>query len=391
MPTHKRPVFLFTLLILILSSNLVVNAQSDDQPAPEFLYRDGNHLILVNGYTGETSTLPIEVDERDRFEWSPDGRYLLAHLLTENKESYCLNLFDVDQKAWLRNEPISCLSYFTTFSLDGSEIYYTTNDKINGTLWVYSLVNDSSRELYQTTDGEEKYQSGISALEWSPTNRYLAFSIYKMITGGSINSFIILNVERETYILLTAPDTYYANYAPIWSDAEHWFLIILKEEYVTSGSVAITNHQGDLYLVNPETGEQHRLTYTPASYETDIHWTDDGEIAFTEVTTEKFIFTLDQAMNIEAVSTDQIKTPEPLDGKFFRTPAPIMISPDPNIAAWVRQNYQPDNKKIFELVIGSVPTATFSTINFSVAVAEPKIPDTVLIGWRPSDYPYSGG
>ena len=83
---------LFLLIGFVLFGVSIVLAQ-DDVPAPQFLYRNGNHLVLLDGYTGEASELPFEVVEQDRFEWSPDGRYILA---LQNRDSatytYCLNL-----------------------------------------------------------------------------------------------------------------------------------------------------------------------------------------------------------------------------------------------------------------------------------------------------------
>jgi hypothetical protein len=199
-----------------------------------------------------------------------------------------------------------------------------------------------------------------------------------------------MNLKTEKYATLSAPDTYYAHYYPIWSADDRWFLITLQEAYATSGALPLTNHKGDVYLINSETGKQYRLTYTPAAYEINIHWTDDGKIAFTEVSEEDISYTLNQAMTIEAVPPDQIITPEPVEDVPFYGDPEVMISPDPNIGAWTTRTQQPDKTYIFELVIGEVPRVS-SEVKFSIPISDPNQSGTVLIGWRPSDYPYSGG
>ncbi|MCA0457444.1 MAG: hypothetical protein LCI00_25985 [Chloroflexi bacterium] len=386
--THKRPVFLFTLLILILSSQLVVNAQAEEQPAPEFLYRDGNHLVLVNGYTGETSTLPIEVDERDRFEWSPDGQYLLAKTPNDQTNGFCVNLYDVDEQEWLEEEPISCEVSEFVFTKDDSTLYYAANRENKGELWKYSTIDQQQREVYETEDGIA-YKNGINSLTWSPAEHYLTFQDYVWIMGGSLNMFVVMNIETEKHITVSARDTYYANYYPIWSVDEKWFLMNLKDEYIESFSIPSTNHKGDVYLFDSETGKAHRITYTPTKAEIAIRWTDNGDIEFTEVTEEKVSYTLDQALNIEPVPIDQIIEPEPNDEPMIYTSS-SMDSPDPNLMTSVKQIVQPDDTITYEIVINNYSQGHRGE-RISIPIEDPKISGTILIGWRPSDYPYLKG
>ncbi len=385
----KRPIILlFVTLIMLILTQLITNAQ-DEPPAPQFLYRNDNHLVLLNGYTGTTSTLPIEVNEKDYFIWSPDGQYLMARLYQGKNNDYCLNLYDVDKQKWVDDKPISCNAIYYVFTKDGSQLYYLTNDKTGGRLWKYNIPDKVSLDIYETTKGED-YSDGISELNWSPTETYLTFEDYHAIMGGTLNSLIIMNVETEKYSTLNAPNTYYASYRPVWSPDDSWFLVTLQEEYVTSGSFPVTNQQGDLYLVRSETGKQYRLTYTPAEYEVDVHWTDDGKIAFTEVTEQKLTYTLDQAMNIEPVSPDKIIYPEPVDAEaILNRSQRIMISPDTSLGAWTSQAQQSDNKPIFKLNIGGILDEPI--IEFSVPIADPFQSSNILIGWRPSNYPYPGG
>jgi len=369
-------------------TQMVAIAQ-DEPPAPQFLYRSDNHLILLDGYTGKTTPLPIEVTEKDHFAWSPDGQYLLSRLNQAEDNSYCLNLYDVDKQKWTNDKPISCTVQEAVFSNDTSQIFYSTSDKANAILWKYNLKDKLGHEVYQTTNGDDHYPSGIAGLKWSPTGSYLTFSDYKYIMGGSINSFVVLNVANEKHIYLNAADSYYASYSPIWSADNHWFLVTLQDAYVISGSLPFTNQQGDVYLINSDTGENYRITYTPAEQEVDVHWTDDGKIAFSIFTEQKFTFSIEQAMNVKVVPFDEIVQPEPVDRETaFPSFTHVTVSPDPRVGAWITQTVQEGNQVVSDLEIGDIFHEQPMMPNFSVPISDPDKSDTILIGWRPSNYPY---
>ncbi len=197
MPTKRHIILLFVTLTILILTQMVTNAQ-DEPPAPQFLYISENHLSLLNGYTGATATLPIEVSERDHFEWSPDGKYLLAqHNDGENIRS-CLNLYDVDKQKWIQDKPISCEVHDFIFTNDDSTLYYAVNNETNGILQKYSVKDKMSREIYRTDNGGN-YSDGISELKWSSTKTYLTFKNYHWIMGGTLNTFVIMNVETEKY------------------------------------------------------------------------------------------------------------------------------------------------------------------------------------------------
>ncbi|MBC8170286.1 MAG: hypothetical protein H7X77_01380 [Anaerolineae bacterium] len=387
----RRLALLLAVCLLLLT---LPTAAQDDPPAPQFLYRDENKLVLFNGYTGEATELPFEVTERDRFEWSPDGEYLLAMLQdTEVNYGWCINLYDVDIEAWLYEEPISCAVTETLFSADGTQIAYASHssDANNESLSLYNLADQKTNELYRTTDGTALNPIGISAIKWSPTATYLTFGTHRQIMGGTLNSLIIMNFNSRDHIRLSAPNPYYASYNPIWSADDRWLLIILKEQYVTGGAIASTNHRGDVYLVNSESGEKYRLTYTPAIAEGNVRWTEDGKIAFEVVVveTQELSFTTEQAMKVEEVPSDQIVWPEDIDPEeFFGDPLrDVMVAPDSNLGAWITQKAG----QTWELSIGYIYSPPH-TIHFSVPIPENSNQYSgVLIGWRPSDYPYGIG
>jgi WD40 repeat protein len=258
--THKRLVFPFLGILLVLMLTPLWIMAQDQPPAPQFLYINENHLILLNGYTGQTTILPINITAGDHFTWSPNGKYIVANLASENTSYFCLNLYDVDQQKWIQDKPISCEVHDFIFTNDGSALYYAFDNETNGILQKYSVKDKTSRELYRTDNGTGA-SNGVSELKWSTTETYLTFEDYHWIMGGTLNTFIIMNVETEKYSSISAPNTYYADYSPIWSPDEDWFLIILREEYITSFALPMSNHKGDLYLVNAKTGKQYRQTY----------------------------------------------------------------------------------------------------------------------------------
>jgi hypothetical protein len=269
----------------------------DELHPPQFLFRDGDHLILVNGETGDAVDLPdIEVEDTDQFEWSRNGEYLLALLGNSETHFKCLNLYDVDEQVWLFDEPLACNVEDGAFSHDDTQLAYASNNSINGALWIYTVEDAETRQLYVTSGGEELYPSGIDDINWSPTDSYLTFIEYHWLTGGTSNGLRFLNVERGTHYTLTGGFGYYANYYPIWSPDDQWFLTILQEEYATTAAMPYTNHRGGLYLVHAIDGETQRLTYSPADPETNIRWTEDGNIEFDTV--EHVTLSVEDAMRI---------------------------------------------------------------------------------------------
>ncbi|MBL8166092.1 MAG: hypothetical protein JNJ61_29185 [Anaerolineae bacterium] len=379
---------LLTVVVLLLSTALTT--AQNTPPAPQFLYRNENRLILVNGNTGETVELSIEVATQDRFTWSPDGRYLLAQISEGENGGYCLNLYDVDAESWLYSETIACSIEDVLFSSDTVHIAYTTSDRINETLWLFSLVDKTSQKLFQTTGGTATYPDEIIKLSWSPANQYLSFISATQILSGPHTVLNVINIESLNYTTVAAPNTLFANYDPIWSANDRWFLIILKEEYLNREYNS--NHQGDVYLVNSDTGEQSRITYTPAALEQDVRWTDNGDIAFTMVIQQEWTLTLEAAMNVEVVSPEDIVMPVE---ESYSPLNHTLISPDPYLGAWVSTAITESGETIYTISIGYIdPFKPFRELfSMPIRATNLSIPESVesgnlLIGWRPSDYPY---
>jgi dipeptidyl aminopeptidase/acylaminoacyl peptidase len=355
----------------------LTTAQED---APQFLYRDENHLVLLNAYTGEAITLPFEVTERDHFTWSPDGQYLLVQLQDLEHYGFCLNLYDVDTLAWVYVEPISCAVQGALFSQDNTHIVYAVNNETNGILWLYSLADGQREELYRTTEGDDLNSAGISEIWWSPHETYLTFVRYEWIMGGTLNTLVVMDFATQDFFILPGTNPYYASYDPMWSADEHWFLLRLKDQYITDGPIALSNDEGDVYLVNAQTGDQYRLTYTPASAEYNLRWTEDGQIAFT--VQQEMIFTPEQAMDVEVIPREDIVRPEPIYPDEFFTPIQdVMVSPDAEYGAWV--NTDLDQDESYHLEVGYIFTTSYGPI-LSVPIPLTYRNDNILLGWRPS-------
>jgi len=93
-------------------------------------------------------------------------------------------------------------------------------------------------------------------------------------------------------------------------------------------------------------------------------------------------------MTVKVVPSDQIITPEPVEVVYHSLWESYIISPNKNIAAWLSQKSQAD--KDYRLTIGNIVSSPPTEI-FSVPISEPDQPNNILIGWRPSNYPYLGG
>lgn len=381
-PYRLLTIFLISLCPLLMSRPAYTQ---DEAPAPQFLFRDGNHLVLVNGYTGETSQLPFAVSDNDYFSWSPDGKYLQV-LSREDSADYtfCLNLYDVDALAWLYDEPLACAVKWAIFSLDSTRLVYITTDGLNGALWLYNLADETTQEIYQAESRNKINRAGIGGMQWSPAETYLTFEVQDWVMGGSLNRLVVMNVADRTSFTVNARSSYYAYYHPIWSQDENWFLIILKEQYATSGPVA-TNDAGDIYLVNTATGEKVRVTYTPTVSEYDVGWTEDGQITFKQI--QETILTLEQALNVPEVLPEDIVTPEPVDYEILHySPHDVVVSPDTNVAAWIKSEGAGLNDDV--LYVGLI--AGFDSV-FNRKLPESYQIRSIVIGWRPSNYPYPPG
>lgn len=99
---------------------ITITAQENtilDQPAPEFLLRQDNQLLLINGYTGDTTPVPLELEDRDKVEWSPDGTYLLVETPDGDTHRECINLYDVSKNSWIQSDTISCSAQTFTYTI----------------------------------------------------------------------------------------------------------------------------------------------------------------------------------------------------------------------------------------------------------------------------------
>lgn len=303
---------LTVLVILSVFYSSIRTLSAQENLSTQLLFRDGSDLILVDTVTGEERILAgVQVAERDRFEWSPKGKYILGFLSRgQGHFERCLYIYDVDSEIWLYEEPIACQIEAAEFSHNEEFVAFSTRtaDEINGSLWIWDLAFGRSDQLVQTEDGNAVNAAGITDIHWSPTDSYITAIDYRWILGGTVNGLTVANRESGHIYGLSAGGGYYASYKPIWSPDDNWFLMTLQEEYVTSGSEPYTNHEGDLYLFRSDDGEAYRLTYTPAQYEFNPHWTDEGQIGYTVFQT--LLLSVEDAINISAPNPETIIQPK---------------------------------------------------------------------------------
>lgn len=375
---------LFAVALMLFSySGLQAQTEEAGTDEPQLLYRNGENLILVNASTGDAETLPgIVAGEQDRFEWSPDGQFLVVKKAI-NSELYprCLNIYSLTESEVLYEEYLGCGIEDVAFSNDSSYVVFSTRteDELNAILWIHSLSENTTIQVYQTTEGNPVNVAGIERMEWSPTDHYMSFTSYRYIMGGTVNALYLLNPRTMSSFYVPTPvNGYYARYRPIWSSADDWFLLNLQENSVTNGVIAYTNDRGDLYLVRSETGDVHRLTFSPTENEGDAHWTEDGQIAYNVTQTIKL--TIPDAIAIQAPPPETIIQPEPVDQERF-FPQPCRNSVSSPGARYVAQTCPPQAET--NAVTDALVIRLDEEITFGVALpAEYDIND-IVIGWRP--------
>jgi hypothetical protein len=373
-------VFRKTTIALLFACLLtqIVSAQDETAFEQGFVYRDGDQLMFVNPYVEPVEAVPlpgIVASQRDWWEWSPDGRYLVALLHQDESANYgrCLNLYDVDLREWVYDEPVICDFSDAAISPESTQIAYATHDQNDAYLWLLTLANDYRQPLYDTTDRDFDEINNvyfIDGIDWSPTGRYLMFTYYSSVIGGTINSALMMDVINGRYQGVGAG--YYAGFDPIWSPDDEWYLVVIQEEYVTSGTLPYSNHQGDLYLINSEDGHRNRITFTPADLESNIEWVSQTEFTFD--TTQHLTYNVEDAMNIAPVPSENIVYPEAVDSLEFHS---SNLSPDGEFGVqFISTTGNTARPEILRII------ARYGEV-FSTNIPN-LYPLTDIIGWRPA-------
>ena len=313
----KFSAWLFVIMGLLISGyGAQAQTETPENNSPQFLYRNGQNLILVNAETDDAQTLPgIVAGEKDHFEWSPDGQFVVIQTVANHElNPYCLNIYSMVERKMIYDKPLACEIEDAAISHNSAQIAYSTrsNDDTNAALWLHSLSSGTTARIYDTTGVYPTEPNGVVDIRWSPNDHYVSFISQERINSGWNNDLHILNPQSlHEYLLNTGGDDFDARYDPVWAPDEAWFLLDLKEQYVTNGADPRTNQMGDLYLVRSDTGQMHRLTFTPAEAETSPHWTEDGQIAYS--ISQTITLTVDDALNLQTPSPDSIVEPEPVD------------------------------------------------------------------------------
>lgn len=375
------------LLIVLLITPFTITAQEDAHP-PQFLYRDGDQLVLVS-ITGETSeALPLPdvvAGDNDRFVWSPDGRYLLALSAPDVFSDYCLNAYDLARLDWISDIPIACHVSDAQFSHDGTTLAYSTTDyseqdgrrfPTSADVWLLDLQQQSTESIYQWywSDTPNQFSIGLLGLSWSTHDGYLTFVQTESLLSSNDRFLIVYNIAPATSYSPQISTSSYASYDPIWSPDEAWFLLRLQEEYWSHNFP--TNHEGDVFLVHAADGEQYRLTYTPAERESNIRWTEDGRVAFDVV--QSVYLEVDEALSVPEPDPNSIVQPEQADLEEMFLQG-LYAFEESDLAAWViSKGVSP-----FILHIGGFSRRQHA---YSAQLGEDYNLQTGIIGWRPTGH-----
>jgi TolB protein len=175
--------------------------------------------------------------------WSPDGRYIAY----EWAGAFYVTNLERDEVSALTSREGG--NWYPIWSPDGSRFAFVSS-RDTGIWQIYSIEFDGSNVKRLThTDQPCTFPA------WSPDGRRIAFemdrAIYVMDADGSSMQQI-------------SSDTLESSWGPVWSPDGSAVLFTAS---------ASDNH--DLYLANPDTGDNRRLTDHPALDE-DPHWSPDG-------------------------------------------------------------------------------------------------------------------
>jgi Tol biopolymer transport system component len=229
--------------------------------------------------------------------WSPDGRYLL---IQPQVASPAIQIYDLQERRFLSQS----FGYEATWSPDGKIIAYLTldsRDPVVRSLHLYCWLEGYEKIIYRATNHEVAYSLKLGSLEWSPNSQSLFFSEVYHSGFTSVEHAMLLNLgsgsAREVDVRLSA------DYRPLWSPNGNYFILQLEQTPGYENPPQNDTEVGDLYVVDVETGQLIRITFTPFAYESDIAWSSDGK-TISYNTTETRSLRLDEALNLPQDFTD---------------------------------------------------------------------------------------
>ncbi len=385
------------LLLIVLSHPAQAQTEIPEIDAPQFLYRHGETLILVDSLVNHLPPaagriLPgVTAGKDDHFEWSHNGQFLLVEqsIASEVQPYYCLNVYSLAEQKLLYDEYLGCDIGDATFSNNSTQLAFSTlaKDGLSAVLWLHNLNSETTKNAFtatlstRTDDGkyllEPLYGKGISEIRWSQTDQHVSFITSGQENGDQFNILQTLDIHSLSHRYVNMRfypnlSVFYATYDPVWSPDNSWLLMRIRQSYPPYGYRGHADDQGDLYLFNNETNELSRLTYTPAEEEIAPHWTENGEIAFGIV--EDVALTIDDALQIQP--PDDIATPEVIHPQHL-LPNCIGMSEtiDPTWKAEVCPPNDGSDTYTFDI-------SGWGDITYSVELSSGDY-NNVLIGWRP--------
>ncbi len=207
-------------------------------------------LFLLDGETGESRLLREDDFTAKAVQWSPDGRYLFAHIGVR------LERWQQETDSWL---DLDWASDYVERSSDGQ----------------YLLWYDSARNAYSLSDaaGENRYQLleegtvNTSHRAWSPDGRYLAFQSSRAGTASIHIADLPQQTVTELYKLSTSTHAA-SGFTMSWSPDSRQiaFLGLGKCETAVGEDVLATGPQTycnrDVYIVAINGGQAQRVTST---------------------------------------------------------------------------------------------------------------------------------
>jgi TolB protein len=196
--------------------------------------------------------------------WSPDGEYLLFR--SSRDSNYDLYTMAIGSMAMhnLTTDP-STQDGDAVWSPDGSQIAYSALAQV-GSTEIY-LLDAASGQSTQLTHND--FYDGLPT--WSPDGTQLA---YTSVGSGSQLELFRMEVALGEASRVNLTQQPYNEYAPTWS-ADGRFIVFFTDRDINY----------ELYVMNADGSDQHRLTHHPAD-DSYPRWLADGSgILFTSTRT----------------------------------------------------------------------------------------------------------
>jgi hypothetical protein len=289
--------------------------------------RGEGHIILIVGWQDDES-IPSGGYWIVKNSWGPDwgeqGYFNIEYDAAEFATEYAIVADDPVQIRDYTFLPNTNGAYHTRWSPAGTHIVYTTSDNNGTRIWVHELSTGQNTLLVDNMSGD---MTGC----WNPGGTKIAF---EAIGTNNVHQVFTVDITTKEISELTHGQT--QCFQPEWNKVTNKILYF-------SGN--------DLYMVNSDGNENHRVTTSGSGYISFAYNWDGTRIVFSRVNSSDFDLYL---MNSDFTNETRITTNEARDGR-------PRFSPDGSKIVFESWRDNPNE----EVWIYNISESSFSQITFN--------------------------